>query len=169
MNHRKSTIGRLELLENIATGRYKSSEFIFKACHSQTRFANLTIAEFDIFPLSLNTLKSFANEVIPNGGWAKLDALRRDVIQHEISSHIKTSKKKKIIKSDLKIKIQSLEKALCDERRYRIRLQVAYEELLNRLRQIGNDDQETVNYLNRQAKGFSFKRISLSSSERDEK
>lgn len=110
--------------------------------------------------MALNTLKLNAEQYIEDGGWAKLDQLRKSYI-----SVFKAEGRKSLAvrtkAARQKDRIMELEEALEVERRYRIRLQVAYESLLGRLRNIGKDDPEIAHFINRHVVGFSFKRLTI--------
>ncbi|WP_151214502.1 hypothetical protein [Pseudomonas fluorescens] len=132
------------------------------ACRSQGDFATYSFSSEGIEPMALNTLKSCADKFIEDGGWAKLDHMRKSYF-----IAVKCGSKKFAIKKNIltikKEQIIELQEMLEMERRYRIRLQVAYEALLSKLHLIAENEPELRHFINAHVMGFSFKRITLAS------
>ena len=125
-------MARVKLLTRALQGAKNLPVSLIKACRSQGALAKFSYPSEGIEPMALNTLKSNADQFIENGGWAKLDEMRRWYLTAASSDGRAASSSR--TKSDRhKNKIAELEKALDVERRYRIRLQVAYEALLARM------------------------------------
>ena len=161
MDTRNNTLARYKLLKKALQGDKKIPFALLKACHSQGGLAKLTIPSEGIEPMSLNTLKTMAAEIIEEGGWAKMDEMRLAYL-NAIRPSAKTALKVNLSQADIqKLKAQELEGALEIERRYRIRMQIAYEDLLTRMRSVAKTDPDLNHFLNRHVTGFSFKRLSI--------
>lgn len=116
--------------------------------------------------MALNTLKSTAERVIEDGGWARLNEMRKAYLAaSKISEKVITPGHSKV--AELKARLAELELALDVERRYRIRLQISYEALLNRMRSMAQNDPELGHFINRHVAGFSCKRLSVAGKARD--
>lgn len=161
MNTRSNTLARYKLLEKALQGGKKIPVALLKACLSQGGLAKLSVPSEGIEPMSLNTLKTKASEVIEEGGWEKLDQMRVAYLNADRPAAIAVIKGKPSQAEGLKSKLQELEDALEAERRYRIRLQVAYDNLLTRMRSVANTDPDLTHFINRHMTGFSFKRLSI--------
>jgi uncharacterized coiled-coil protein SlyX len=109
--------------------------------------------------MALNTLKASAERFIENGGWSMLDEMRKRYLAackkggKSPSPHSRHAEQRSTL--------AELEQALDVERRYRIRLQVAYEALLARLRSQAKSDAELAHFINRHVVGFSIKRLTV--------
>lgn len=139
---------------------------LLKACKSQGGLAKLELPAEGIAPMALNTLKVNADDVIEDGGWKQLDEMRKTYLvagQGAITKSVTTGSRT----ANLQSKLEAAEEALKTERRYRIRLQVAYEALLNRMKTLVANDPDLVHFINRHVTGFSFKRVSVASVEDD--
>jgi hypothetical protein len=164
MDTRNNTLARYKLLEKALQGGKKIPAALLKACLSQGGLAKLSMPSEGIEPMSLNTLKTKASEVIEEGGWEKLDEMRVAYLNADRPAAIAATKDKPSQAEGLKSKLQELEGALEAERRYRIRLQVAYDSLLTRMRSVAKIDPDLTHFINRHVTGFSFKRLSILSS-----
>jgi hypothetical protein len=168
MDSRSNTLARYKLLEKALQGGKKIPVALLKACISQGGLAKLSVPSEGIEPMSLNTLKTKSAEVIEDGGWEKLDEMRVSYLNADRPAEITTTKDKPSQMEMLKSKVLELEGSLETERRYRIRLQVAYDNLLTRMRSVAKSDPELAHFINRHVTGFSFKRLSILSSAENE-
>ncbi len=160
MNKRNSTFGRLRLLTRALQGDKNIPTSFTKACRSQGGFAKYSCPLESIESMALNTLKSCAEQFIENGGWASLDQMRRTYLAtFKAGGQASISRVNQATR--LKDQLNTQKEALEMERRYRIRLQVAYEALLDRMRSMANNDPDIAQFINRHVTGFSFKRLSL--------
>lgn len=164
MDNRSNALARYKLLKKALQGAKQIPAALLKACGSQGGLAKLDLSSEGVSPMALNTLKAKADEVIEEGGWNKLDEMRRSYLAAGQASASKPPSTRKRA-SDLKTKLEQLERALETERRYRIRLEVAYEALLDRMRSTSKSDPDLAHFINRHVAGFSFKRLSLASGE----
>ncbi|GEM_PF-6712101 len=160
MDSRSNTIARYKLLNKVLQGAKHVPHSLLKACRSQGGLAKFSYPSEGIEPMALNTLKSSADQFIENGGWAKLDGMRKSYLtaskagrQESPTGRTRMDRQKETL--------AELENALDIERRYRIRLQVAYESLLGRLRSMAKSDPEIGHFINRHVAGFSFKRLAV--------
>lgn len=152
MDNASNVLARYQLINSALKGAKQIPVSLLQACNSQGAFANLHLAEAGIFPIALNTLKANADKFIEDGGWKRLDEMRiayRTQIRNLPSKHSHAN--------SLKAKLASVEHALEIERRYRIRLQVAYEELLGHLK--ASQDPNLSHIINRHIAAFSLKRL----------
>lgn len=133
MDNRSNALARYKLLRKALQGAKQIPASLLKACTSQGGLAKLDLPSEGVTPMSLNTLKSKADEVIEEGGWNRLDEMRRSYLEVGKTSAARPFSTRRRA-GDLKMKLEQVEKALETERRYRIRLQVAYEALLDRMR-----------------------------------
>lgn len=156
----KSTLGRVILLKRALEGSNNLPSSLAQACISQGALAKYDCATEGITPMSLNTLKSYADKYIENGGWNHLDALRKSYI---LTTRRKKKKEQSAFKTHNKSLVTAISHDLDIERRYRLRLQVAYESLLSRLRSLALHDPEMEIFLNKHINGFSVKRLTLTS------
>jgi len=162
MDSRSNVQARYKLLKKALQGSKQIPATLRKACRSQGGLAKLDLSAEGITPMALNTLKAKANEVIENGGWEKLDDMRKSYLvagQGMAGKSAATSGRT----ANLKSKLEVAEEALKTERRYRIRLQVAYEALLARMKTSTTTDPDLAHFINRHVTGFSFKRLSVAS------
>lgn len=164
MDTRNNVLARYKLLEKALQGGKKIPVALLKACQSQGALAKLTLSSEGIEPMSLNTLKAKATEIIEEGGWAKLDEMRVAYLNTVRPAKGTIERNQPSQVDMLKLKLQELEVALEVERRYRIRLQVAYDNLLTRMRSVANADSDLKHFINRHVVGFSFKRLTILSS-----
>lgn len=164
MDTRSNTIARFNILTDALQGDKNTPQSLLVACGSQGELAKYSLSSAHIEPMSLNTLKSAADKFIEDGGWAKLDSMRKSYLN--ASTHGCHEPIKKINKSIAqKEQLFELQNKLETERRFRIRIQVAYEALLVKLRSISENDPELRHFINGHVVGFSFKRITLANSE----
>ena len=77
-------LGRLKLLERALKTPAKAPTELMSACKSQGLLARMSCSDYDISPVALNSLKRAADSAIEDGGWSRLDALRREV--HRLGS-----------------------------------------------------------------------------------
>ncbi|MCE9958428.1 hypothetical protein [Aeromonas rivipollensis] len=140
------------------------STALLKACKSQGGLAKLDLPAEGITPMALNTLKTKADEVIEDGGWEKLNEMRKSylVAGKGVAAKLGTTSGRT---ANLKSKLDAVEEALQTERRYRIRLQVAYDALLSRMKTSAATDPDLAHFINRHVTGFSFKRLAVVSME----
>jgi hypothetical protein len=164
MDNRSNTQARYNLLKKALQGSKQIPAALLKACQSQGGLAKLDLQAEGIAPMALNTLKAKADEVIEDGGWKKLDDMRKSylVVGKGLSAKSATTSSRT---AKLKSKLDAAEEALETERRYRIRLQVAYEALLSRMKSSAANDPDLAHFINRHVTGFSFKRLTMASPE----
>lgn len=167
MDNRSNANARYKLLTKALKGSKQIPAALLKACKSQGGLAKLDLPAEGIAPMALNTLKVNADDVIEDGGWEKLDEMRKSFLAAG-SGMIGKSATTVSRTANLKSKLEAAEEALNTERRYRIRLQVAYEALLNRMKISAANDSDLVHFINRHVTGFSFKRLSVASIEGNE-
>lgn len=157
-----STLGRAVLLKRALEGSNNLPPSLAQACISQGALAKYDCASEGITPMSLNTLKSCADKYIENGGWNHLDTLRKRYIS---TIQRRKIKERSACQTDKKSLLATISHDLDIERRYRLRLQVAYESLLSRLRSLALHDPEIEIFIKKHINGFSCKRLSLTSQE----
>lgn len=151
---RDSVLARFQLLEAVLSGECKcSTSVLVKACQSQAFFASMNFPEKGIYKMSLNTLKAAANTFIEDGGWRRMDGMRRQL--YKISIAAKTTTTKGVSNADHDID------SLVIERRLRLRLETAYLDLLQKLAIIAGADVELAEFLQRHQAGFSLARLKL--------
>jgi len=167
MDNRSNVYARYRLLKKALQGSKQISASLLKACKSQGGLAKLDLPAEGIIPMALNTLKVKADEMIEDGGWKKLDEMRKSyrVAGQDMAAKSVVAKSRTV---NLKSKLEAAEEALKTERRYRIRLQVAYEALLTRMKTLAANDPDLAHFINRHVTGFSFKRLSVASTENSE-
>lgn len=156
MDSRRNTVARYKLLNSALQGSTNVPPTLLAACKSQGGLAKYSNSREGIEPMALNTLKSCAEKYIEDGGWAKLDDLRKTyfAITKSAKRQSYSARDKKRIQKD---KLAELENDLNNERRFRIRLQTAYEALLAHLRIKAKTDPTTAHFINGHVAGFSFK------------
>lgn len=166
MDSRSNTLARFKLLTKALKGAKNMPASLAKACRSQGGLAKYSYPSEGIEPMAVNTLKSSAEQFIENGGWEKLDEMRKSYLaackaggRSVATVRTKTARQKEIL--------TELEEALSVERRYRIRLQVAYEALLERMRGLAKNDPEIGHFINRHVVGFPFKRMAVADKDDD--
>lgn len=167
MDSRSNTIARYKLLKKALQGVKDVPSSLLKACRSQGGLAKFSNPSAGIDSMALNTLKSSADQFIEDGGWARLDEMRKSYLSAGRVVGQKTLSKRTLADRQ-KEKIEELENALDIERRHRIRVQVAYESLLNCLRGIAKSDPEIGHFINRHAAVFSFKRLAVAGKDADD-
>jgi hypothetical protein len=166
MDNRGSTLARLKILTKALLDNKNSPVSLANACSSQGSFASYTLASAGIEPMALNTLKSSANQFIEDGGWQKLDSMRKAYLTaHKIGIH--QSNKNLIKKESPREQLEKLHYALNLERRYRIKVQIAYESLLQRMHTLVKTDPEIAKFINQHVAVFSLKRITLANENKD--
>ena len=160
MDSRSNTLARFKLLTRALQGAKNVPASLVAACRSQGGLAKFSCPSEGIKPMALNTLKSSAEQFIEDGGWAKLDEMRKSYLAAGklIIGRSNVARKKANSQKD---RLAELAAELEIERRYRIRLQMAYEALLERLRSMGQSDPEIGHFINRHVAGFSFKRFAV--------
>lgn len=164
MKYANSSIARFRLLARALEGKSTIPSELLTACRSQGGLASLDIPSEGITAMSLNTLKKCADTLIEIGGWEKLDKMRQIFSETRKNARKLTVSKSVSRIEKLGLSATEIKTSLDTERRYRIRLQVAYEELLTKVRSLANTDPDLANYVNRHTTGFSFKRLSISKS-----
>lgn len=126
---------------------------------SQAAFAALTMPTHGIVKVALNTLKASAERCIEPGGWAELEAMRRRYVQAN-------RERRKATK--VAVGSRGGEDPLEVERRFRIRLEVAYTELVRKVASAAVDDPEWAEVLKRHQAGFSLARLKVITGDRSE-
>ncbi|MGF6508601.1 hypothetical protein [Paraburkholderia sp. 32] len=117
-------LARLTLLERVLDAPRRTDEAVIQACGTQRGLAALTLPDEKIRPMSLNCMKSVAAFAIEDGGWPRLDRLRRTV--HTMR---KQGTRKNRMGKDSKERRTETE-LLAEADRGRLRLARAYTELL---------------------------------------
>ncbi len=158
MDSRSNTLARFRLLARALQGAKNVPVSLVGACKSQGGLARFSCPSEGIMPMALNTLKSSADKFIEEGGWAKLDSMRKSCVAagKVAGGRSGTARRRASSRNE---NLAELAAELDVERRYRIRLQMAYEALLERLRSMAKDDSEIGHFINRHVVGFSFKRL----------
>lgn len=164
MDSRSNTQARHKLLKRALQGSKQVPATLLKACKSQGDLAKLDLPAEGITPMALNTLKTKADEVIEDGGWKKLNEMRKSYLVAGKSFAAKSATTRNRT-ANLKSKLDAVEEALKTERRYRIRLQVAYDALLSRMKISAATDPDLAHFINRHVTGFSFKHLTVTSRE----
>jgi len=162
MNTLASTLARYRLLTRALEGRGHIPPSLVSACASQGGLAKLSLPGEGITPLALNTLKPCADKVLETGGWKQLDAMRRQLC--EVAKHGGIADRRRKPRSRvqaLRDREAELTEALSTERRYRIRLETAYHDLLGELRTLAKSNPMLARTLERYAAGYSFKRLTV--------
>ncbi|MBE8589809.1 hypothetical protein IQK56_02095 [Pseudomonas sp. MAFF 301449] len=160
MDNRGSTLARLKILTKALQDNKSAPASLSKACYSQGSFASYIYPSEGIGSMALNTLKSSANQFIEDGGWRKLDSLRKAYLTiYKTGSHGIITKHRN--KENQKQQLIELQNALDLERRYRIRVQIAYESLLQRMHILVKTEPELASFINQHLAVFSLKRITL--------
>lgn len=150
---RASVLARFEMLQGALSGNKDVPKSFRDACMSQSTFAALALPSRGIDGHALNTLKAASDALIEQGGWKRLDAMRRKCRHSE-----KVAKKRmRGAKGERPTEASSLE----IERRFRLRLEVAYFELLKKIAQLGKADPDVDTFLRRHKAGFSLERVKL--------
>lgn len=167
MDSRSNTVARFMLLKKALEGAKNIPSSLLSACRSQGSFAKFSNPAAGIEAMALNTLKSSADLFIEDGGWTKLDLMRKNYLT---AGKIKTGQTDKIRKKTnlQKDKLTRLAAELDGERRYRIRLQIAYGSLLNQMRSMAKNNPEMGHFINRHVAAFSFKHMTVVSKEVDD-
>lgn len=166
MDSRSNTLARFKLLTKALQGSTNVPASLVGACRSQGGLAKFSYPSEGIEPMALNTLKSSAEQFIEDGGWAKLDAMRKSYMTSGKFARGRSGDVRKNARSQ-KEKLTELATELNVERRYRIRLQTAYEALLAHLRFMAKNDPEIGHFINRHVTGFSFKRLTTVNKDAD--
>lgn len=163
MDQRSNAKARYKLLKSALQGSKQIPAALLKACKSQGGLAKLDLPAEGIKPMALNTLKAKADEVIEDGGWEKLDDMRKSYLVAGRSIAVDSATSSRT--ANLKSKLEATVEALKTERRYRLRLQVAYDALLARMKTSAANDPDLAHFINRHVTGFSFKRLVVASAE----
>ncbi|WP_339867104.1 hypothetical protein [Pseudohongiella nitratireducens] len=109
----RSVIARIGYLESIikSPADHQKNTALLIALKSQGGLAKLEIDEANISPMSLNTLKTKANDLLPNG-FATIDHLRLEAMRAIQDSTVSERKSVSVTKQDLKDKIKAQEKTI---------------------------------------------------------
>lgn len=110
----RSVLARVRYLESIikSPGMHRENTGLLIALKSQGGLAKLSVRESLISPMSLNTLKNRANDLLP-GGFTAFDNLRRLASKaiHD-SRTTKPAKPSSVTKQDLKAKVNAQDKII---------------------------------------------------------
>lgn len=139
---KSSTYARLKLLKKSLQRPADAPIELGPACASQGAFAALSLPEHSVANLALNTLKETARVEVEDGGWEKLDKLRKKYFVVWSASNAATLNRKKPLKLSSAAEAARLKKLLDEADRARLCLVRAYLELL-RIAKAGSvrDDQ----------------------------
>lgn len=133
----------------ILTNAIKSPEAappeLGEACRSQGRIASLHLPDYDVYTVSLNTLKAAAELEI--GGWERLEELRSRYLaiwKHQFNNNYKTrSSTRASVQERLKKEQQNLSKSHFA----RLRVLLAYRDLQRIAESASNRDEQCRNEL----------------------
>tara|TARA_R110002051_G_C8700331_1_gene494300 strand:+ start:725 stop:1285 length:561 start_codon:yes stop_codon:yes gene_type:complete len=110
----RSVLARVGYLESIIQSpvEHRENMALLTALKSQSGLAKLLVSEASISPMSLNTLKSRANDLLP-GGFTTIDHLRRQAAKsiHD-STVVKPASSSSVTKQDLKDKVKAQERTI---------------------------------------------------------
>ena len=109
----RSVLSRVEYLESIihSPAEHQENITLLIALKSQSGLAKLAVSEAFISPMSLNTLKNRANDILP-GGFTTIDHLRRQAAKAIHDSTVVKPSSSSITKQDLKDKIKAQERTI---------------------------------------------------------
>lgn len=109
----RSVLARVGYLESIiqSPAEYRENIALLTALKSQSGLAKLSVSEASISPMSLNTLKNRADDLLP-GGFKAIDHLRRQAAKAIHDSTLEKPASSSITKQDLKDKVQAQEKII---------------------------------------------------------
>lgn len=148
-----SVLARYRMLERMLAGDKSVPQAFRASCQSQAEFAELSLLASEVQKHALNTLKSAADVLIEQGGWRRMDKMRRDCRKLEKNAGKERGRAKRNASTEAD--------ALVIERRGRIRLEVAYVELFKKLATIAKNDPDLDSFLQRHQAGFSIDRVKL--------
>lgn len=152
--------GRYKILKSALEGSKPMPAALLKACESQGSLAKLNLPAEGITPMALNTLKVKADEVIEDGGWAKLNEMRKIYLSAGRGISGKSVSARSAASRSIS-KLNEVQDALEIERKHRAQLEVAYEALLKRLRVLARKDSDLAHFINKHVTGFPFKHLSV--------
>ncbi|WP_368622634.1 hypothetical protein [Paraburkholderia sp. BR13444] len=72
----ESVFNLFRYLKKASTQSPPLADTLMRACTNQASLAKFELADEAIIPMSLNTLKRTADEILGEGGWQKIDVLR---------------------------------------------------------------------------------------------
>ena len=109
----RSVLSRAEYLKSIihSPAKHQGNVTLLTALKSQSGLAKLAVSEAFISPMSLNTLKNRANDLLP-GGFTTIDNLRRQAAKAVQDSTVVKPVSSSITKQDLKDKVKAQEKTI---------------------------------------------------------
>jgi len=109
----RSVLARAGYLELIiqSPAEYRGNIALLTALKSQSGLAKLSVSEASISPMSLNTLKSRANDLLP-GGFTAIDHLRLQSAKAIHDSTVVKPSSSSITKQDLKDKVKAQERTI---------------------------------------------------------
>lgn len=146
----RSTLARLETLT--AASDRSSKTRIAAACANQGAFARWKSPDGKITPMALATLKRAANLVIEDGGWSRLDRLRRAVYRAAAGQHRSRTR----TRSKDREEIRRLRESLDALRRDYFVVHTCYFDLLRLVTSISSDDERLRELLKRHRTSFSL-------------
>lgn len=125
----RGALVRWKLLQSASANPERLSATVTNSLRTQRSFAGLSIPDQDIHPLSLNCLKSAAEDVVEDGGWQRMDDLRRQIYSYRTrsKSSVRGRKPGDGVASDR----DDLSLKLAEADRGRLRVTKAYMELLD--------------------------------------
>ncbi|WP_333985335.1 hypothetical protein [Burkholderia orbicola] len=125
----KGVLARFDLLERALRNPERVPATVWKALRTQRGLAALSIPDQEIRPMSLNCLKSASDSVIEEGGWQKVDGLRRKLCAHDRRPRV--SARGGPYGAGIKKDYDALYSRLMEADQGRLRMTKAYAELLN--------------------------------------
>lgn len=110
---KRSVLARVGYLESIiqSPAEHQENMALLIALKSQSGLAKLSVSEASISPMSLNTLKNRANDLLP-GGFTTIDHLRRQAAKVIHESTVIKPASSSVTKQDLKDKVKAQERTI---------------------------------------------------------
>ncbi|MEH6388455.1 MULTISPECIES: hypothetical protein [Pseudomonas] len=110
---KRSVLARVGYLESIiqSPAEHRENMTLLAALKSQSGLAKLSVSEASISPMSLNTLKNRANDLLP-GGFTTIDHLRRQAVKAIHDSTVVKPASSSVSKQDLKDKVKAQERII---------------------------------------------------------
>ncbi|WP_185737232.1 hypothetical protein [Burkholderia cenocepacia] len=125
----KGVLARYGLLERALQKPERIPATVWKALRTQRGLAALSIPDQEIRPMSLNCLKSASDSVIEEGGWQRMDGLRRKLCAYDRRPRV--SARGGPHGAGKKKDYDELYSRLMEADQGRLRMTKAYAELLN--------------------------------------
>lgn len=151
-----SALRRAELLQAALQDLTKAPKQLLRACSHQRLLAALNIEKQRVRPVSLNTLKKAADLAV-EGGWERLDRLRRDVLTARTQRDCRGKKSSASNgRKDLRLRLEETAERLEQERRARAILNRAYVDIVGKLQVVAKKDELFASELARHLATFNI-------------